>query len=325
VVGARRAERGEPRVLGPRQEVQYGLRVAEVADLRAVRRGEPAQQRCQGGGTRLAFGGRERAVCLEHRAEGLAPAPLGEEPLGLLDDQQRVRLAGVRRVTPGRDPVSAEHAADRPRVRLLHGGDVQAELEAGTAPGYPHHPVAEARAGQLLAVGRAGERDAGVRVQVVDVRGVHQAVHGGVDGRRRAAPAVQAVVERGDHLVLALHPGVDVGERPQPVEAQHGESRLGQRAEVAAGALDPQEFDGAARRGVRRGALGRRVAARVVGVARIGAQPVGACEELGRDFGGVGHVFHSWGGDEMRDDVMNRFRWTVGRAVRACQAKCSGS
>ncbi len=36
---------------------------------------------------------------------------------------------------------------------------------------------------------------------------VHQPVHGGVDGRRRTPPAVQAVVERGDHLVLAVNPG----------------------------------------------------------------------------------------------------------------------
>src|SRR3712207_8061880 len=53
-----------------------------------------------------------------------------------------------------------------------------------------------------LAVGRGGQRDARVGVQVVDVRGGHQAVHGGVDGRRRAAAAVQAEVEGGDHLVL---------------------------------------------------------------------------------------------------------------------------
>ena len=50
-------------------------------------------------------------------------------------------------------------------------------------------------------------------MQVVDVRGVDQAVHRGVDRRRRAALAVQAVVERRDHLVLALDPGIDVDQR----------------------------------------------------------------------------------------------------------------
>ena len=129
--------------------------------------------------------------------------------------------------------------------------------------------------GQRLAVGRGGERDAGVGVQVVDVRGVDEPVHGGVDRRRRTAPAVQAVVERGDHLVLALDARVDVDERAQPVQPQHGEPGLGERAEVAAGALDPEQLDRLAGDRVGGGALGRGVAAGVVGVARVGAEPVG--------------------------------------------------
>jgi hypothetical protein len=69
-------------------------------------------------------------------------------------------------------------------------------------------------------------------VQVVDVRRVHEAVHRGVDRRRSAALAVQAVVERRDHLVLTVDTRVDVHQRPEPVESQDGEARLGQRAQV---------------------------------------------------------------------------------------------
>ena len=63
-----------------------------------------------------------------------------------------------------------------------------------------------------------------------------------IDG---AAPPLpwQAVVERGDHLVLAVDARVDVDERAQPVEAEHGEAGLGEGAEVAAGALDPHQLD----------------------------------------------------------------------------------
>ena len=100
---------------------------------------------------------------------------------------------------------------------------------------------------QRLPVGRGGEGDARVRVQVVDVRAVDQAVHRRVDRRGRAALAVQAVVERGDHLVLAVDAGIDVGQRAQPVQAQHGEPGSGERAEVAAGSLDPQQLDAARR------------------------------------------------------------------------------
>ena len=73
--------------------------------------------------------------------------------------------------------------------------------------------------------------------------GVDEAVHRGVDRRRGAAAAVQAVVERGDHLVLAL----DARDRRRrargagPAAARR--ARLGQRAEVAAGALDPEQLD----------------------------------------------------------------------------------
>ena len=178
-------------------------------------------------------------------------------------------------VAPRGDAVATEDAADRLRVLLLDLGDVQPELEAGTSPRHPDHGVAEDLAGQLLAVGGGGDRDAGVGVQVVDVGGVDQAVHGGVDRRRGAALAVQAVVEGGDHLVLALDARVDVDERAHPVEPQRGQPGLLQRAEVAAGALHPEQLDVLAGHRVGLGALGGGVSPGVVGVLRVRAEPVG--------------------------------------------------
>ena len=49
-----------------------------------------------------------------------------------------------------------------------------------------------------------------------------------------AALAVQAEVERGDHLVLARLARVHVDQRAQPVEPQYGEPRLRERSEVSA-------------------------------------------------------------------------------------------
>jgi hypothetical protein len=139
--------------------------------------------------------------------------------------------------------------------------------------------VAEAGLGQVLAVGGGGEGDPGVGVQVVDVGGVHQAVHRGVDRRRRPALAVQAVVERGDHLVFPLDPGVDVGQRPEPVQPEHGQPGLGQRAQVTARALHPHQVDRFLGHGVGGRGLGRCVATRVIGVLRIGAQAVAPLEQ----------------------------------------------
>ena len=168
----------------------------------------------------------------------------------------------------------AEDRADRLRVVAPDGRDVQPELEAGPAPRDPGDAVAEAAAGQRLAVGGRGERDPGVGMEVVDVVGVDQRVHRGVDRRRRAAPAVKAEVERGDHLVLALDAGVDVDQRAQPVESEDRQTGLGQRSEVAAGPLDPQQLDGRAGGRVDRGPLGRRVATGVVRVPRVRAEPM---------------------------------------------------
>ena len=87
--------------------------------------------------------------------------------------------ASLGGVAPGGDAVPAQDAADGLRVRRLDRGDIQAELETGPPPRHPHHPVTERLAGQLLPVDRGGQRDPGIRVQMIHVGGVDQ---------RRASP-----------------------------------------------------------------------------------------------------------------------------------------
>jgi len=108
--------------------------------------------------------------------------------------------------------VATQDAADRRGVAALDRRDVEAELEAGATPGHPENSVAEALLGQGLPVLGSRQGDSRVRMQVVDVRGLDQAVHRGVDRRGRPTLAVQAVVKGGDHLVLSVHAGVDVGQ-----------------------------------------------------------------------------------------------------------------
>ena len=80
-------------------------------------------------------------------------------------------------------------------------------------------------------------------------------VHRRVDGGRRAPAAVQAVVERGNHLVLQVFAWIDVDQGAEPVEAQHRQPLLAEGAKVAAGALHPQQLDIGAGGGVDLGAL----------------------------------------------------------------------
>src|SRR5262249_55971279 len=118
---------------------------------------------------------------MKNGPERLLPPALVDKRLRGPDDVQRVRLALVAGRAPRGDAVPAQDDPDRVRPGPAYRRDVEAELETGPPPRHPDHPVAEALLGQGLAVGRGGERDPGVRVQVVDVDRLDQAVHRGVD------------------------------------------------------------------------------------------------------------------------------------------------
>ncbi len=326
VVGAARAERGEGgRLLGC-QEVQHHVGVGEVADHRLVGRGETADRRGEGRGLGPALRLGQRREPVADPAERLGRTALVDVRLCRVDDPQAVLLSLLRRVTPRGDAVTAEDRADRLRVRRLDRRDVQTQLEAGTTPRHPHHLVAEDLRRQFLAVGGGGDRDPGIGVQVVDVRGIHESVHRGVDRGGSPALAVQAVVERGDHLVLPLDARVDVDERAHAVQPQHREPLLGQGAQVAPGSLDPQQFHRLAGDGIDVGALGRGVAAGVVRDLGVGTEAIAARDEVGGGGAGHGLPFISVVGFRGRRDAVRRVSKTrrIGAALAACSGHSTG-
>jgi hypothetical protein len=162
---------------------------------------------------------RQRLVPRAHRAERIGPAPLGDEPLGPADHVERDGLAGFGRVGPGRQPVAAQHHAPQARIVGRQRGDLQAQLEAGSAPRHPRHLAAKALLGQGLTIDRRRQGDHGVGVQVIHVAGVHQRVHRGVDRRRRAAGPPAAVIERGHHLVLVVDAPIHALQGAHPLDA----------------------------------------------------------------------------------------------------------
>jgi hypothetical protein len=168
-------------------------------------------------------------------------------------------------------------------VPPLDLGDVQAELKTGPPPRHPSHPVPEALGGQRFAVGCCRERDARVRVQVIHVGSVHQAVHRRVNRRRRPAFAERAEVERRHHLVFALDTRIHVHQGTQRVQPQGGQARRGKSAEVAARALHPEQLGRLSGDRIKSSPLRGGVTAGVVGVARVRAQPVAAAEQLVND------------------------------------------
>ena len=281
VIGAAGAQRGEFRSVRRREELEHAGVVGEVADhglvVRRDDRGSWAPKPRHEPGVRHPEA--RRTSCAPCRR---APScRCVDVRLGGLDDPERVRLGRLRRVAPRGDAVPAEDAADRVGVRCFDRGDVQPQLEARATPRHPDDLATEDLLRELGAVLGRRDRDARVGMQVVDVRGIHESVHRRVDRRGRAALAVQAVVERGDHLVLAVQAGVHVHERAHAVQPQHRQARLGERAQVTAGALHPEQLDRLTGHRVGLGALGGGVAAGVVRVLRVGPEAIGARDQIG--------------------------------------------
>ncbi len=79
--------------------------------------------------------------------------------------------------------------------------------------------------------------------------GAGQTVHRRVYRGRGPALAVQAVVEEVDHLVFVILAAIDIPESTQAIETEHGQSGIGQGAQITARALDPQQVDRLARDG----------------------------------------------------------------------------
>ena len=216
----------------------------------------------------------ERFEARHRWPERVGPAVVRDEPLRGLDDLERTRLAFLRRVTPCGDPVPSEDRADGLGVVATDLGHVQSELETRAPPLDPDHPVAEALACPSLPVDGRRQGDARIRVKVIDVVGVDQPMHRGVDRRCGAAATMEAVVEGRDHLVLAVDPGVHVDKGAQPVQPQDGQARLRERAQVATRALDPHQLDRRPGRRIDPDPLGGGIAPGVIRIARVRPQTV---------------------------------------------------
>jgi hypothetical protein len=129
-------------------------------------------------------------------------------------------------------------------------------------------------------------------VHVVDVRVRDEPVRRNLDRGRARIEVEGALVERRHDLIADQESAVAVLEARQLVEIEGGEAVELHRAEVAAGALDPQRLDLFAGQRVDSVDLRRGVAAALIGDAQVAAKQVGAIERQAGlvEFGGVGVV-----------------------------------
>ncbi len=115
-------------------------------------------------------------------------------------------------------------------------------------------------------------------------------MQGGVDGGGARIEVEGAVGQVAHHLVLVRHPAIEPLQGQQLVEIEGGEAVQRHGAQIAAGALHPQD------RGLRCGErvpgreLGRGVAAAEIGDCQVRAQQVGAIEQQLRRGEAPGHI-----------------------------------
>ena len=179
---------------------------------------------------------------------------------------------------------------------LLHG---EGELEAGAHPADILHLAAKDLLRQLLATAACGDRDDRVRMHVVDMLAREEAVERCVD-RGGAGIEVEGGVGVGaDHVVLGLglQPLVGAGavallQTDQLLLIEGGEVLALGGAEITARALHPEHLEHLPGEGILLHDLGGGVAAAGVGDALIGAEQVGAVDELVDviELGGLGVI-----------------------------------
>jgi hypothetical protein len=179
---------------------------------------------------------------------------------------------------------------------LLHG---ETEFEARTHPRHVGHLAAEDFLGEFLAVLRRRDGDDRVRVHVVHVLARQEGVQRGVNRGRARVQVEGRVGLHADHVILGGGLEALVGARA--VERLHreelllvegGEILARARAQVAAGALDPEHLGRLPGERILLGELSRRVAAAGVGDALVAAEQVRAVDEAGDrvERGGLGVV-----------------------------------
>jgi len=180
MVGAGGAQRHQLLQLAAGHEVENHVAVGEMADHPSVGGRNGAQMREELSRPVPTSIPVERFARLHLRAERLRLGMPIEVALSVSNDLLRPPLDLVAGAPPGGQPVATEHGADHRRVgrQLAHG---LAQFPAGPLPRHPGNRSAPDLPHQPLTVGRAGQSDHRIRMQMIDVGLIDQPVHRCVD------------------------------------------------------------------------------------------------------------------------------------------------
>ena len=205
---------------------------------------------------------------------------MSREPVGgLLDNAQGGLIGHLRCRAPGEQTMAAQHHADIFGMLGRHRAELQAKVEARPLPGQEPDRAAEHFSRQFLGVGAGGDGDHRISMEMIDMGVRHEAVQGGVDGGRARVEIEGAVIEQRHHLVFMGDAAIELFQAFQLVEIEGGEAVTLHRAEVAAGAFDPQHGGRFLGQRIGHCEFGRGVAAAEIGDAKIAAEQIGTVEQ----------------------------------------------
>ena len=201
---------------------------------------------------------------------------------GFVDGRQRRLIAGLRSWTPGEKAVAAEHDALQVRIGFGEPAELEAEIEAGPAPGQKADLAVERFLRQRFGFLARRDRNHRVGVHVIDMDMRHEGMQRRIDRSGARIEIKGAVVEERDHLVFVLEAAIDGFEAKELVEIERREAVDLHRADIAARAFDPKNRDPRAAQRIGLGDLGRGVAAAEIGDPEVAAEQVRAVDQQTR-------------------------------------------
>ena len=159
--------------------------------------------------------------------------------------RDRVLVALLLRISPGEQAVTAQHHAVAVRTLLHRAPQHHGQFKSRALPWHPDQMMIKP-AIELFhlfaAVGGSGQGDAPVRMQMVDVRERQKPVQGSVNRSRNAVLAEGAQRIHVHHLIFVLGAAIFVFQSLQLFGVKRRQPAQLDAAQVAAAALDPQDF-----------------------------------------------------------------------------------
>ncbi len=294
VVRATGAEVGQFFSMGGIHKLEHIGRVAEARNPTVLRAHAPAQIGCDLDCQRLPVSARGHGFTAEAR-RSLGFTVTRDELPDLIDDGDGVQVALALGLSPGEEAVATEYDAIAAGMVTDGVPHHEAKIESGALPWNPDQRVVVLGIELIhlyLAVGRGGQGNTPVGMQMVDMREGQKAVQGRVDGCGDGIVAEGAHRIHRDHVVFGVDALVAALEGKKFLLVEGGEAAALHAAKIAAGAFYPDHFDLLAGERIGFRDLGTRVAARKIGNAQVRAEQVGAVAQQFRlvELGGNSRV-----------------------------------